>query len=69
MAVPEAPINTLLSSCPYSARTPHSPEPCLSMDQNFANNFWKASTKVHSREIVSKSGQRFQRRRLLKRIA
>ena len=28
-----------ISSCPYSARSPHSPEPCLWMDQNFANNF------------------------------
>ena len=28
-----------ISLCPYSARSPHSPEPCLWMDQNFANNF------------------------------
>ena len=28
-----------ISSCPYSARSPHSPEPCLQMHQNFANNF------------------------------
>ena len=28
-----------ISSCPYSARSPHSPEPCLWMDQNFANKF------------------------------
>ena len=28
-----------ISSCPYSARSPHSPEPCLLTDQNFANNF------------------------------
>ena len=27
------------SSCPYSARSPHSPEPCLRMDQNILNNF------------------------------
>ena len=27
------------SSCPYSARSPHSPEPCLQTDQNFANTF------------------------------
>ena len=26
-------------SCPYSAKSPHSPEPCLWTDQNFANNF------------------------------
>ena len=40
-----------ISSCPYSARSPHSPEPCLWMDQNFANNFWKGSPKEHSCEI------------------
>ena len=28
-----------ISSCPYSARSPHSSEPCLWTDQNFANNF------------------------------
>ena len=28
-----------ISSCCYSARSPHSPEPCLWTDQNFANNF------------------------------
>ena len=28
-----------ISSCPYSARSPHSPEPCLWTDQNFANIF------------------------------
>ena len=28
-----------ISSCPYSARSPHTPEPCLWTDQNFANNF------------------------------
>ena len=30
-----------ISSCPYSGRSPHSPEPCLWMDQNFANIFEK----------------------------
>ena len=25
--------------CPYSERSPHSLEPCLMTDQNFANNF------------------------------
>ena len=30
-----------ISSCPYSERSPHSPEPCLRIDQNLANNFWK----------------------------
>ena len=28
-----------ISSCPYSARSPHSPEPCLWTDRNFANKF------------------------------
>ena len=28
-----------ISSSQYSARSPHSPEPCLWMDQNVANNF------------------------------
>ena len=28
-----------ISSCPYSAKSPHSTKPCLLMDQNFANNF------------------------------
>ena len=28
-----------ISSCPYSARSPHSPELCLWTDQNLANNF------------------------------
>ena len=32
-------------SCPYSARSPHSPEPCIWRDQNFANTFWKGSPK------------------------
>ena len=52
-----------ISSCPYSARSPHSPEPCLCTDQIFANIFWKGSPKEHSCEIISKSDQRFQRRR------
>ena len=34
-----------ISSCPYSAKSPHSPEPCLWTDQNFANNFLKKVTK------------------------
>ena len=50
-----------ISSCPYSARSPNSPEPCLRMDQNFANNFWKGSPKEHSCEIISKSDQQFRR--------
>ena len=28
-----------ISTCPYRARSPHSPEPCFWEDQNFANNF------------------------------
>ena len=44
-----------ISSCPYSARSPHSPEPCFWADQNFANNFLKGSPKEHSCEIISKS--------------
>ena len=51
-----------ISSCPYSARSPHSPEPCLWTDQNFANIFSKGSPKEHSCEIISKSDQQFQRR-------
>ena len=39
-----------ISSCPYSARSPHSPEPCLWTDQNFANNFLKG----HPRNIPVK---------------
>ena len=55
-----------ISSCLYSARRPHSPEPCFWMDQNFTNNFWKGSLKEHSCEIIIKSDQRFQRRRFFK---
>ena len=36
-----------ISSCPDSARSPHSPEPCLWMDQNFAKHFEKG----HPRNI------------------
>ena len=54
------------SSCPYSARSPDSPEPCLWSDQNFANTFWKGSPKEHSCEIISKSDQQFRRRRFFK---
>ena len=51
-----------ISSCPFSARSPHSPEPCFRADQNFANNFLKKSPKEHSCEIISKSDQWFKRR-------
>ena len=37
-------------SCPYSARSPHAPEPCFWTDQNFANNFEKG----HPRNIPVK---------------
>ena len=39
-----------ISSCPYSARIPHSPEPCLWTDQDLANNFEKG----HPRNIPLK---------------
>ena len=55
-----------ISPCPYSARSTHSPEPCLRTDQNFANNFIKGSPKEHSCEIILKSDQRFQRKRIFK---
>ena len=55
-----------ISSCTYSARSPHSPELCLWPDQNFANKFWKGSPKEHSCEIISKSDQQFLRRRFFK---
>ena len=53
-------------SCPYSARSPHSPEPCLWTDQNFANKFWKGAPNEHSCEIILKSDQPFLRRRFFK---
>ena len=55
-----------ISSCQNSARSPHSPGPCLWTDQNFANSFWKGLSREHSCEIISRSDQRFQRRRILK---
>ena len=55
-----------ISSCPYSARSLHSQEPCLWTDQNFANNVWKGSPKEHFCEIISKSDQQFQRRDFLR---
>ena len=55
-----------ISSCPYGTRSPHSPEPCLWTDQNFANNFRKGSPKEHSCEIILKSDQPFLRRRFFK---
>ena len=55
-----------ISSCLYSAKSPHSPEPCLWTDQNFANTFWKGSHKEHSCEIILKSNQWFRRKRFFK---
>ena len=52
-----------ISSCPYSAKCSHSPEPCLYMDRTFTNNFWKGSHKENSCEIISKFDKRFQRRK------
>ena len=53
-------------SCPYSARSPPFTRAIFLADQNFANNYWKGSPKEHSCEIISKSDQRFQRKRFLK---
>ena len=39
-----------ISSCPYGAKSPNSPEQCLLRDQNFANNFEKG----HPRNIPLK---------------
>ena len=61
--VSEKKIFLRISSCLYSAKSPNSPEPCLWTDQNFANSIWKGSHKEHSCEIISKSDQRFRRRR------
>ena len=55
-----------ISSYPYSARSPHSPEPCLWTDQNFANTVRKGSPKEHSREFFLKSDQPFLSRRFFK---
>ena len=55
-----------ISSCPYSARSPHSPQPRFWADQTFANSFWKGSSKERSCEIISKSNQRFQEKICLK---
>ena len=49
-----------ISSCPYSAKFPYSPEPCSFTDQTFTNNFSKGSPKENSCEIISKSDQRSQ---------
>ena len=59
--VSERKIFLRISSYPYSAINPHFPGPCLLTDQNFANNFWKGSSKEHFYVINSKSDQQFQR--------
>ena len=51
-----------ICSCPYGESSPHSLEPCLMRDKNFANNFRKRSLKEHFCDIISKSDQRFLRR-------
>ena len=51
-----------ISPCLYSARSPHTPEPYFSMDQNFMNNFLKGSPNEHSCEIIPKLDQQFKRR-------
>ena len=55
-----------ISSCPYSAKSLHSPEPYLLTYQNFAHNFWKGSLKEYSCEIILKSDKQFRRRRFFK---
>ena len=57
-----------ISSYSYSARSPHSPEPCLWTDQNFDKKFLKEQPKEHSCEIISKSDKWFQRRRLFEEL-
>ena len=43
-------------SCPFSASSPHSPEPYLLTDYNFTNNFWKKSPKKeHQRRFFRNS--------------
>ena len=70
-AVSEKKIFLRISLCPYSARSPLSPEPFFFFflffltDQNFANSFWKGSPEEHSCEIISKSDQRL---RCLKKL-
>ena len=59
-------IQTWISSCLYTAKSPRSPEPYLLTDQNFANNFRKGSPKEHSCEIISKSDLRFWRKKFFK---
>ena len=51
-----------ISSCMYSAKSPHSPQPCLWMDQISQTVFEKGSPKEHSYEIISKSDQQYKRR-------
>ena len=55
-----------ISSCPYGARSPHSLEPCLWTDQNFANNCLKRVTQGKFLWIYLKIGPRFKRKKNLK---
>ena len=55
--------------CLNSASSPHLPIPCLLTAKNLMNNFWKGSLKEHFYEIISKSDQWFQRRRILKNFS
>ena len=55
-----------ICSYPYSESSPHSLEPCLMMDQNLTNNFWKGSPKEHFFKIISKSDKQIWRRRFFK---
>ena len=55
-----------ISSCPYSAKSLHSPEPYLLTDQNFVNKFWQGLLKEYSCEIILKSDLQFRRRRFFK---
>ena len=58
-----------ISSCLYSAKSHHSPDPCLQTHQNFANIFWKGSSKEQSCEIISNSDQRSLRRKIWKNFS
>ena len=52
-----------ISSCPYSARSPHSPEPCLWTDQNFARKGHPRNIPVKLfQNLTSSFGEDFARR-------
>ena len=59
------PVKFRISSCPYSAVSPHSPEQCLWTDQNFVNHFERG----HPKNIPVKVFQNlFQRRKFFKEL-